>query len=49
MAKEIETKVYAVLGLGRDLVKPIEGRGDAPLTALEIDDEDEDNPEIQAA
>jgi hypothetical protein len=23
-AKEIETKVYAVLGIGRDLVKPIE-------------------------
>jgi recombination protein RecA len=29
LVKEIEAKIYAVLGLGRDLVKPIEGRGDA--------------------
>ena len=29
MAKEIEGKIYAVLGIGRDLVKPIEGRQDA--------------------
>ncbi len=29
LAKEIEGKIYAVLGIGRDLVKPIEGRQDA--------------------
>jgi recombination protein RecA len=28
MAKEIERKIYAALGIGRDLVKPIEGRQD---------------------
>jgi hypothetical protein len=37
MAKEIEGKIYAALGISRDLVKPIEGRegnGD-PLAAVE--------------
>jgi recombination protein RecA len=29
VAKEIESKIYAALGLGRDLVKPIESDGDA--------------------
>src|SRR5437764_3296714 len=32
VAKEIETKIYQALGIGRDLVKPIEGR-DAPTEA----------------
>jgi hypothetical protein len=38
MAKEIERKIYEVLGIGRDLVKPIESREDAqeaPLAAVE--------------
>jgi len=34
MAKEIETKIYAALGIGRDLVKAIEHREEAPLTAV---------------
>src|SRR5205807_235879 len=34
MAKEIEGKIYEVLGIGRDLVKPIEGREDAPEAPL---------------
>jgi recombination protein RecA len=34
LAKEIETKIYSVLGIGRDLVKPIDGQGDtADMTA----------------
>ncbi len=40
IAKEIEGKVYAALGLGTDLVKPIEGRDGAPLTAVPTADED---------
>src|SRR3989440_7816299 len=37
-AKEIEDKIYEALGIGRDLVKPIEGReegSEAPLAAVE--------------
>src|SRR6201987_937921 len=30
VAREIEEKIYAALGLGRDLVKPIEGRQEPP-------------------
>ena len=33
MAEEIEAKIYAALGLSRDLVKPIEHE-DAPLAAV---------------
>ena len=36
VAKEIETKIYAVLGIGQDLVKPIE-HNDAPDTELAED------------
>jgi recombination protein RecA len=36
-AHEIEVKIYAALGIGRDLVKPIEPREEPPLTAVEID------------
>jgi recombination protein RecA len=35
LAKEIERKIYQALGLTRDLVKPIEERPDAALTAVE--------------
>src|SRR6058998_3943297 len=35
MAKEIEAKIYAVLGIGRDLVKEIESREDSALQAVE--------------
>src|SRR2546422_3321943 len=35
MAKEIEGKIYDALGIGRDLVKPIEGREEPPLAAVE--------------
>jgi hypothetical protein len=35
MAKEIEGKIYAALGLNQDLVKTIEPREDAPLQAVE--------------
>jgi hypothetical protein len=35
MAKEIEAKIYTALGLGRDLVKPIEPREDPALQAVE--------------
>src|SRR5712672_1208146 len=34
-AREIENKVYAALGLDRDLVKPIEEREEPPLAAVE--------------
>jgi recombination protein RecA len=34
IAKEIEAKIYAALGLSRDLVKPIESR-DPPLAAID--------------
>src|SRR6202048_1286659 len=34
-AREIENKVYAALGLSRDLVKPIEPPGEPPLAAVE--------------
>jgi len=33
-AKEIEAKIYAKLGLNRDLVKTIESREEPPLTAV---------------
>jgi hypothetical protein len=35
MAKEIESKIYAALGMGRDLVKAIEAREDGVLEAVE--------------
>ena len=35
MAKEIEGKIYEALGIGRDLVKPIEGQEEPPLAAVE--------------
>jgi hypothetical protein len=35
VAKEIETKIYAALGITRDLIKPIEGRDEAPLESVE--------------
>src|SRR5881398_603243 len=35
MAKEIEGKIYDALGIGRDLVKPIEGQEEPPLAAVE--------------
>src|SRR5947199_7301954 len=37
VAKQIEAKIYAALGINRDLVKPIEGRDSngGPLTAVE--------------
>jgi len=34
-AKEIEGKIYSVLGLGRDLVKPIESRDEPGRQAVE--------------
>jgi len=34
-AKEIEGKIYAALGIGRDLVKPIEGRDEPALAAVD--------------
>src|SRR5262249_40312204 len=34
-AKEIEDKIYAALGISRDLVAPIEHGGDADAAALE--------------
>jgi recombination protein RecA len=44
IAKEIEAKIYTALGIGQDLVKPIEGREGAPLEAVE-----EADAEFQAA
>ena len=35
MAKEIQDKIYAALGMERDLVKPIESQGGPPLEAVE--------------
>jgi len=35
MAKEIEERIFAVLGIGRDLVKPIEGRQEPALAPVE--------------
>jgi len=35
IAKEIEAKVYEALGIGRDLVKPIEGREEGALGSVE--------------
>ena len=35
MAKEIEAKIYAALGIGRDLVKAIEPRADGGRQAVE--------------
>ena len=35
MAKEIESKIYAALGIGQDLVKVIEPPEDSPLEAVE--------------
>src|ERR1700741_4869549 len=34
IAKEIERKIYAALGIGRDLVNPIEGRDEPALQAV---------------
>jgi recombination protein RecA len=34
-AKEIEDKIYAALGIGHDLVKPIEAHDEPPLSAVE--------------
>jgi recombination protein RecA len=35
LAKEIETKIYAALGIGQDLVKPIDARDEPALAAVE--------------
>jgi recombination protein RecA len=47
IAKEIETKIYAALGIGRDLVKPIE-QPDGQQANGSRDDRPEDQP-IRAA
>ncbi len=41
MAKEIESKIYEVLGIGQELVKPIEQRDEPPLAAVAAVDRDQ--------
>ena len=48
MAKEIEDKIYAALGLGKDLVTPIERDKDAAAPVAPITDRPAEKPAVAA-